>query len=163
METDSEQSRPSESGFSYTGLKNTTFVYSGPDEKLIMNKYQLLLALERLLKKPKGPHLEHVGIPFALFLALLLALLPTDFQEYWSLGPEVWEAIAIILTVGSGIATIGMFFWWLRNIRNTPKQTADGCYDEILEQMSKDAENIERIERARIKPTQEPSKEDSRN
>ncbi len=132
--------------------------HRGIAEELTINKYHLIWVISRLQGGPRRPRLEHVVIPLALFLGLLLALLPADFQNYIGLNAEIWEAIAIILTTVSGIATITLFIWWIINITRNPPKTPEECYDEIIKQMTQDRE---RLAGTRVTQTQEPHKKGS--
>ncbi len=114
--------------------------HEAPPERLVMNKYHLLLVIDRLMKKPKGPALEHVFIPFALFMGSLLSLVPKDFQDYWGMSGATWQAVAFIIVIMSGSATIGLFIWWLVCAIKYPRQTSDQIFDDICDQIAKDRE-----------------------
>ena len=138
MEKANPPSQPNGTVTSGTG----SLTHTSPNEGLQMNKWHLIWVIARLQGGSKGPHVEHVFIPLALFLGLLLALFPTDFQNYLGLEAAVWEAIAIILTIISGVLTIILFIWWMVNRIQNPPQTPEGCYDEIIEQMAQDRERL---------------------
>ncbi len=135
-----------------------SLTHTSPDEGLLMNKWHLIRVIARLQSRSKGPRLEHAIIPLALFLGLILALLPADFQNYLGIKAELWEAIALILTVLSGVATAAMFIWWTIDIVKNPPKTPEDCYEEIIEEMAQDRKRLAEIEAT---PPQAPDKEGS--
>ena len=108
-----------------------------------MNKYHLARVLDRMHKR-RNPGIEHVAIPFTMFWALLLALLPTDFQDYIGIKAATWESLAFGLTWLSGIVTVVLFVWWAYNIIRHPSKEPETIVDEIIDEMEKDRERLMR-------------------
>jgi len=129
---------PSKRGILTVG--GTSLTHQGPDEHLIMNKYHVLLVIERLMKKPSWPNWEHILIPFGLLLGTLFSLLTATFQDYLGVKASVWEAFALFVIVLSGITTVVFFLMWLRNKSKNPTQTAEQIVENICAQMDKDQE-----------------------
>ena len=110
-----------------------TATYAAPDEYITMTKYHLLLVLERLQRRPSGPPLELVAVPGVLFIGLLVTLLPSDFQSFGGISGVVWEAIIIISTFLSAIATVILLIWWVA--ARTTRQTPEDVVEDIIEEM----------------------------
>ena len=98
-----------------------------------MTKYHLLLVLERLQRRPSGPPLELVAVPGVLFVGLLVTLLPSDFQSFGGISGVVWEAIIIISTFLSAVATVILFIRWVA--ARTTRQTPEDIVEDIIEEM----------------------------
>ena len=108
-----------------------------------MSIHHLLRVIDRLQSRPNGPHLEHSLIPFAIFVGVLFALAPADFKDYLTLEAAVWEAMALIIAVLSGVASVGLFINWLVwKAREKPKSSED-IVREILAEMANDMQKVE--------------------
>lgn len=127
-------------------------VHQGPDERLEMNKYHVLLVIERLLGKSKWPSFGDVLIPFALFLGTLLTLLPSDFQDFGNIKASVWEAFTFLVTVASGLTTGVLLILWLRNRSKYPPKTAEQIVEDICGQMARDRERATQVSRNTTEP-----------
>ena len=119
-----------------------SILHTDVSEKIEMNKYHLLWVMERLSKKSKGPHLEHVAIFAAMLLGVLFTLLPADFGDYLGRPAAVWEALATGVTVFAGLATLFLFIWWVVNKCKERTQTPEDVVNEIIDQMAKDRERL---------------------
>lgn len=113
--------------------------YKSPPEKVTMDKYHVFWVIEQLLKEPKGAKWQDVLIPFALFVGLLLAYLPTDFKDCLGIEAAQWKAMVLILIIFSAIATVVLFTRWCIYKAKNPTKTTDQIYDEITARMAKDA------------------------
>ncbi len=76
-------------------------LHAGIDENMLMNKWHLILVIERLRYRSRIPKPED-ALPWGgIFLALLLALIPADFQDFAGFPAAVWEAGTVILAIVS--------------------------------------------------------------
>ena len=136
--------------------ESRSYVHEGPDESLRMNKYYLTRVIDRLQKR-RTPHLEWVAVPFAIFLTLLLALLPGNFQtDYAGISQYTWEAVALIATVVTGIGAGILFVWWAYHAWHHPGKNPEEIVDEIIDEMTRDNERLQRLrDSQRESPSQE--------
>jgi hypothetical protein len=119
--------------------------HSGISEWLHMNKWQFLLVIERLQRKPKAPRLEHVAIPFGIFLALLLAILPVDFKYYLGIDAQVWQSITLVFTILSALVTVVLFVMWLTNTIHNKKQTPEDILNEVIRGMEAEQKKLNSV------------------
>ena len=115
-----------------------TINYKDTNEVLHINKYHLLLVLERLEKqKLKFPLLEHVMIPFGVLIPTLVAFLTADFKNSLGLGAHVWQMFILTIMVLSTLVTAVFLGLWVRNrIRHKPT-TPDKIVEEIIKEMER--------------------------
>jgi hypothetical protein len=110
------------------------------NEMIKMNKYQVLLLVERLLKKPKPPQLEHVAIPLGLCLAFLLSLFTSDFKDFLGVKASDWHGFTFFLFwTTAGIAAI-MFLVWLFQRRKN--KTPEEIVNDLIQQIECDYERL---------------------
>jgi hypothetical protein len=120
--------------------------YTGVNETVHMNKYHFLLVVQRLLSKPKGPHLEHVAIPFGIFLAILLVMLTSSFKDSLGVKAEVWQSVAIIFAILSAGTTVFLFIKWCINKVKMKEQTPEDVLKDVLIQMEDQREKLASVE-----------------
>lgn len=105
---------------------------------IVVEKYQLLLAFRRMQDRPKGPSLELVALPWGIALALLLSLLPSEFEDYWGTPAETWEAFALIAFAASVIAGILLLGRWVYCLVRYPSKSEDELLEELINQINAD-------------------------
>jgi len=120
---------------SYTVAHGLT--HEAPPEMLVINKYQFLLVLERTRKRIV-PHGEWSLVPAGMFLAIMLAVLTTDFKSAFGLDKAVWEAIAAISAAITGGLTAVLAVWWAVVRLAHPIETPDDVLDGVIKQMAED-------------------------
>ena len=138
-EADIQQSAPGDYKF---GGKADTFEYRGVNEQITMNRYHLTLVLERLKKGSKVPNYGDVWPWVGVFLALLLSLIPADFQDYWGLPAATWQAIALLLT-GVSLVVIVCVLWRAYRHRDERAKTPEEEVQGIIGQMAADREKLD--------------------
>ena len=106
-----------------------------------MNKFHFLWVIERILKR-KGPSIEHVGLPFALFAGVLFTLLPADFQDYGGISAAVWESMALIAVIVTGAITIVMFVWWVLTKIRYGNKTPEDILEDVISEMATDLDRL---------------------
>lgn len=119
-------------------VDQTGFTHEAPDERLKVSVDKIRLFTTRLVYSQPRYRLEHVLMPFAMFLGLLMALLPADFKDYMGLSAAVWQAIAIILAIVTALATIVLFFCWVWGKWRHPRKSADELVQELIDQIEQD-------------------------
>jgi amino acid transporter len=115
--------------------------YHGISEFLMMNKYHLILVLDRLKKGSKIPNYSDIWPWIGTFLAFLLVLVTTDCKDILGLPSSEWQAIFIIAL----FASFGMVIYTLcRAIihRKERAKTPEEEVEQIIAQMASDREKI---------------------
>lgn len=115
--------------------------HDSPSEIIDMDKHHLILILERLKKGSTIPTYSDVWPWVGVFFALLLALLPTDFQNFWGLSAATWEAIAVILLIAS-VVMIVVVLCRAYQYRGERAKTPEGEVQEIIDQIAVDREKL---------------------
>ncbi len=99
-----------------------------------MNRHHLTLILEKQRECSRVPSYGDVWPWLGIFFALLLALIPADFQDLWGIPAETWLAITIILI----LVSVGMILFVLFRAlihRKQQAKTAEQDVQEIIDQM----------------------------
>lgn len=113
-----------------------TINYKDTNEVLHINRYHLLLALERLEKKnPKFPLFEHTMIPFGILISTLVALLTADFKNSLGLSADVWQMFILAVMVVSALITAVFLGLWMRNRGRYKLRTPDEIVEGIIKEM----------------------------
>jgi hypothetical protein len=119
--------------------------YTGISEWLHINKWQFLLIIEKAQERSKTPRLEHVAIPLGIFIALLFSLLPVDYKYFLGIDANVWQAVAICLTILSGGMTLVLFCWWLTNCIRYKKQSSNDIFESLIQEMATEKKKLDSI------------------
>ena len=115
--------------------------HSGVLEQIEMNKYHLILVLERLKKGSKIPSYGDACPWVGLGLAFLLALIPADFKDFLELSAATWQAIAIIL-MGASFLKAGHVLWQAWKYRDERTETPEEAVQKIVAQMTEDQKKL---------------------
>jgi hypothetical protein len=119
-----------------------TVKYEGTNEVFHINRYHLLLVLERFEKqKARFPLFEHVMIPFSVLIPTLVTLLTADFKNSLGLSANVWQMFILTVMVLSSLITAVFLGLWARNRGRCKLKTPD----EIIEEIIKEMENQKRL------------------
>ena len=116
--------------------------HTGVNEWLHMNKWQFLYVIEKMQRKPKAPRLEHVAIPAAFFLALLLAMLPSDFKYYLGINAQVWQSTVLFFTILSALINLVLFIVWFKNSLLNKEKTPEDILKEVIAKMEAEQKKL---------------------
>ncbi|MDA0988190.1 MAG: hypothetical protein O2783_03460 [Chloroflexi bacterium] len=81
-------------------------VFESVQVDVSVNQYRLELILNEVQGNRDRPQYDDAWPWVGVVLAFLLALLPTDFQDYLGIEGAVWEALALFGTFGSGFLVL---------------------------------------------------------
>ena len=115
-----------------------TINYEGANEILHINRYHLLLVLDRFERqKPKFPQFEHVMIPLSVLISTLVTLLTSDFKDSLGLSADVWQMFILTVMLLSALVTAIFLGLWSRNRSHHKPKTPDEIVDEIIKEMER--------------------------
>ena len=117
--------------------------YSAPPEELTMSKDRFLLPLERWGRRKK-PHGEWCLVALSLGLACAFPLLTSDFRNAFNISAATWQASALLGTVISGFATVGLSGRWIYVKLRHPAKTSEDVLRELIEQISGELERAKK-------------------
>jgi len=112
------------------------------NEMINVNKYQVMLLIDRLLKKPKLPQLEHVAVPLGFCLATLLSLFTSEFKDFIGISASDWHGLTFSIFVLSAGLTIILFFMWLYKEIREKKKTPEEMVNDMIKQIECDKEKL---------------------
>jgi hypothetical protein len=121
--------------------KKDSLEHSGISETINMNKYHLLLVMERLKKGSKVPGPVDVWPWVGTFVAFLLSAITAEPRDLWGLKAAVWESIFVIAAI------LSLVMCFCRGIqaythRKERAKTPENEVDDIIKQMASDREKI---------------------
>lgn len=121
--------------------KDQSLEHTGIPEWIRMNRYHLVLVVERLKKGSKIPSYSDVWPWVFTFFAFLLAVSTTDCKAFLGVPAGTWQAIFIIATVlsfGVTVYTLWQAFIHRKERSKTPEEEVD----EIIEKLEEDREKL---------------------
>lgn len=125
------------------GAFSDSLHHIGINEIITLNKYHLLLVLDRMQKqKPKAPSFETAMIPFGVLVAMIVSLLTSSFKDFAGIKADVWQMLVLAVVILSGLATAILFGLWLRNRVCYKEKTPDEIVQEIVQEMENDRERF---------------------
>lgn len=135
------ENNPIPSGKIGIGDKSDSIIHRGPREEIIINRFHLILVLERLKKGSKLPSYRDVWPWIGTFVAFLLTLVTAECKDFLSFKATSWQAIFFIATVlsfGMIVYTLIQAFAYRKERSKKPEEEVD----EIIEKMAKDREKL---------------------
>jgi len=106
-----------------------------------MNKYHLILVLDRLKKGSKIPTYSDIWPWVGTFFAFLLALVTTDCKNILGLAPSTWQAIFVI-ALGGSLVMVGVTSYRVFIHRKERAKTPEEEVEQIIAQMASDREEM---------------------
>lgn len=107
-------------------------VFKNIDQEVLLintDKVKLLLIEHDKIVRQKMDWLA----PFGIFITVLITLLTTNFDKIlFGLSRQTWQALFILICIGSGILTL---FYALRAVKNCNK----GTIVELIEKLKSDS------------------------
>jgi len=116
-----------------------TVVYEPEQVFVAMNRWRLQLLCHELLQASKKPTFRDALPWLAVFVALLLALLPrTEWKNFLGLEGSVWEAGVVILTITAGVGFLVVVCRALAHISERELSAQDAVQKVLTEMTPKD-------------------------
>ncbi len=105
--------------------------HSGPPEQVEVNKYQLLLVLDRMSRQGKRTQkLEWAAWAASAFVPMLVSLVTATFANV------LWQALFIVGDAVAGVVTVILVVWGLVDVTQahpTPEQVVENIIGELDE------------------------------
>ncbi len=121
---------------------NPEIEHRSVNEMINVNKYQVMLLIERLLRKPKPPQLEHVAIPLGLCLATLLSLFTSQFRDFIGISSSDWHGLTFSIFVLTAGLTVFLFGMWLYRTIFEKKKTPESMVNDMIKEIELDKEKL---------------------
>lgn len=126
-------------------IREGVITHSAPPENIVINKFQLLLVLERM-QRERPRKLEWCFLPAGIFVGVMLALLTADFKDSLGVDKATWHALALLTAAVTAIATVVLFCLWAYSAIVHPRPTANQIFEGIIREMAKTWAQVEDVQ-----------------
>ena len=101
-----------------------------------MDKWHLIVVLDRYKKKPKRQSYERILLPFGFLVTGAIALATSsEFHAAIGLSGASWKSVIFIITVISGLFTLIFFVSWIKNVLCYKERTTQEEVAEIIKEI----------------------------
>lgn len=100
-----------------------------------INRYRLLMILAKCQGQKSLPHYDAALPWLGVMLAFLLALLPSDFQDFLGISANVWQGAMLFGAISAGLIALRALYLAHRH-RNDEIETPEFIVDQLVSEMS---------------------------